>query len=407
MAVDFNIRADREKSMQTQPRDLPLIAMGLGKTLYLLRTGVNDVTAAFTPALYHLRLHQRDGTYTQHELGFAGTRLLECLISSRGNALSRDELTSYAWPDRVVGQGSLNQQIYTLRQLLSDDKTRAIIQTLPRRGYLFDPAALINVELAERSEPWASANELAVSREPAVAAGLASTADASPPESRSPESRSTEPKSLETPSELSVEFPAELTAELPAELPAIQRQLLARAAPIAEALAVDAEANRAKAAQAGELTQDTAQATSTCPFGATKTSHASPDTNPAPAIMQAGSRRPNWHWGSVILGLCLGITLTACGWWSLERSAQQALTRVHIEDLEGALGQQVRVINSGYFDVHPYAHDVQAFADAFEGEGLEIVLLDGFAALHCPGGLTQVVPFPQLRDHDARDCAAP
>src|SRR5690606_9977978 len=45
----------------------------------------------------------------------------------------------YGWTDRVVSRGSLNQQSYVLRQLLGDEKGRNIIQTLPRRGYLFNP----------------------------------------------------------------------------------------------------------------------------------------------------------------------------------------------------------------------------------------------------------------------------
>jgi DNA-binding winged helix-turn-helix (wHTH) protein len=53
--------------------------------------------------------------------------------------VTREELLGYAWADRVVSQGSLNQQIYVLRQILGDEKGRQIIQTLPRRGYLFNP----------------------------------------------------------------------------------------------------------------------------------------------------------------------------------------------------------------------------------------------------------------------------
>src|SRR5690606_14738398 len=70
---------------------------------------------------------------------YAGSRVLERLLRSPGEVVSREELLEYGWTDRVVSQGSLNQQIYVLRQLLGDEKGRNIIQTLPRRGYLFNP----------------------------------------------------------------------------------------------------------------------------------------------------------------------------------------------------------------------------------------------------------------------------
>ena len=117
-----------------------------GKPVFILRTGNQGVFAHFTPSLYQIRIVDENGSEQCHDVGFSGTRLLEYLISSRGNALSREDLTAYAWPERVVGQGSLNQQIYMLRQLLNDDKERNIIQTLPRRGYLIDSASVVRID---------------------------------------------------------------------------------------------------------------------------------------------------------------------------------------------------------------------------------------------------------------------
>jgi hypothetical protein len=57
--------------------------------------------------------------------------------------IDRDTLVAYAWSDRVVGPGSLNQQVYTLRKMLGDEKNLQIIQTVPRRGYRFNPAFII------------------------------------------------------------------------------------------------------------------------------------------------------------------------------------------------------------------------------------------------------------------------
>lgn len=103
-----------------------------------IKTGRPDCLARFYPALYQLTL-VRAGSEEKVDLGFSGSRLLERLLRTPGEVVAREELMSHAWSDRVVGQGSLNQQIYTLRQVLGDEKTREIIQTLPRRGYLFNP----------------------------------------------------------------------------------------------------------------------------------------------------------------------------------------------------------------------------------------------------------------------------
>lgn len=103
----------------------------------LLKTGDAACAARFDRALYQLVL-SRDSGEEIVELGFAGSRVLERLLQVPGEVVSREELLSFAWEGRVVGQGSLNQQIYTLRQALLDSRSQ-IIQTLPRRGYLFNP----------------------------------------------------------------------------------------------------------------------------------------------------------------------------------------------------------------------------------------------------------------------------
>lgn len=112
-------------------------------TCLTLRTGRSDCVAQFYPALYQLDL-DRDGQVERIDLGFSGSRVLERLLQNPGDVVARDELLTHAWSDRVVGQGSLNQQIYTLRQVLADEKQRQIIQTLPRRGYMFNPQYLVS-----------------------------------------------------------------------------------------------------------------------------------------------------------------------------------------------------------------------------------------------------------------------
>lgn len=112
---------------------------------FRLQTGIAGCQALFQPGRYLLNLITGDDC-KRVELGYSGSRLLERLLQEPGEVISRDELLRYAWTERVVGQGSLNQQVYTLRQLLGDEQNRNIIQTLPRRGYLINPGALIQIE---------------------------------------------------------------------------------------------------------------------------------------------------------------------------------------------------------------------------------------------------------------------
>lgn len=107
-------------------------------TCLVIRTGNINRVAHFYPGLYQLTL-VTNGVEEKVDLGFSGSRLLERLVRNPGEVVDRDELMNHAWSGRVVGQGSLNQQIYTLRQILADESAREIIQTLPRRGYFINP----------------------------------------------------------------------------------------------------------------------------------------------------------------------------------------------------------------------------------------------------------------------------
>ena len=107
-----------------------------------MKTGHCDQNAYFCPVLYTLTLFKDESRHTV-ELGYSGGRLLERLIQAPGQVIDRDTLVAYAWSDRVVGPGSLNQQVYTLRKMLGDEKNLQIIQTVPRRGYRFNPAFII------------------------------------------------------------------------------------------------------------------------------------------------------------------------------------------------------------------------------------------------------------------------
>ncbi|NMG69077.1 transcriptional regulator [Parazoarcus communis] len=102
-----------------------------------IRFGPAGKCFAFDPALYRLTQGQGEDSKSI-DLGYAGSRLLQRLLECPGEVVSREDLMEYAWPGRVVGQGSLNQQIYALRQVLGDESGREVIQTVPRRGYQFN-----------------------------------------------------------------------------------------------------------------------------------------------------------------------------------------------------------------------------------------------------------------------------
>jgi len=64
---------------------------------------------------------------------------LLALVERRGEVFSKDELMEIVWPDSVVEEGNLSQNLYLLRKTLG--KTAAgkpFIETLHRRGYRFN-----------------------------------------------------------------------------------------------------------------------------------------------------------------------------------------------------------------------------------------------------------------------------
>lgn len=130
----------------------------------LLGTGNAERNIRFCPSLFQLFI-ERGEQQERVELGYAGSRLLERLLQSPGEVVAREELMAHAWPDRVVGQGSLNQQIYSLRQLFCDEKGRDVIQTLPRRGYQFNPSYVLEHQVdapqeAQQPAPVVEVNNL-------------------------------------------------------------------------------------------------------------------------------------------------------------------------------------------------------------------------------------------------------
>jgi TolB-like protein/DNA-binding winged helix-turn-helix (wHTH) protein/Tfp pilus assembly protein PilF len=76
--------------------------------------------------------------------------LLVLLISSRGHAISKDELMNELWPDTIVEENNLTVNMSALRKALNDDSTHPqYIETVPRRGYRF----VAEVKQAQNGEP--------------------------------------------------------------------------------------------------------------------------------------------------------------------------------------------------------------------------------------------------------------
>src|SRR6266576_1582057 len=60
------------------------------------------------------------------------------LVQNRGRVLEKEELLKTIWPDTFIEEGTLAQNIYTLRKALGlTEDGRQYIDTVPRRGYRF------------------------------------------------------------------------------------------------------------------------------------------------------------------------------------------------------------------------------------------------------------------------------
>ena len=73
--------------------------------------------------------------------------LLCFLVDNPGRLVSRDELYDAIWGDKVVTDGSLTHCLMEVRSAIGD-RSKRIIRTVPRRGYIFEPEP--NRRVAER-----------------------------------------------------------------------------------------------------------------------------------------------------------------------------------------------------------------------------------------------------------------
>lgn len=70
-------------------------------------------------------------------------KLLEYFLANQDTLISRDELMTAVWDDRIVSDHAVNRCISILRQILSPDDKSACIETVVRRGFIshFPPPA--------------------------------------------------------------------------------------------------------------------------------------------------------------------------------------------------------------------------------------------------------------------------
>lgn len=63
--------------------------------------------------------------------------VLVALLERAGETVDKEVLLRRVWPDTIVEEANLSQQIFTIRKLLGQDGDRPYIVTVPRRGYQF------------------------------------------------------------------------------------------------------------------------------------------------------------------------------------------------------------------------------------------------------------------------------
>src|SRR5262245_2632254 len=75
--------------------------------------------------------------------------LLLALVERHGRLLEKDELMKLVWPDAIVEEANLANNISILRKTLSENGQQ-FIETVPKRGYRF--VAMVKEVVDERPE---------------------------------------------------------------------------------------------------------------------------------------------------------------------------------------------------------------------------------------------------------------
>lgn len=106
----------------------------------------NGAMALFDPDTALLTITSPHGEVQSSTIGRAESRLLDLLLMEPGQTKSREEIIDYTWNDRVVASGSLNQAVFSLRNLLNDSRDHEILMTVPRRGYCFNRLYVVDAQ---------------------------------------------------------------------------------------------------------------------------------------------------------------------------------------------------------------------------------------------------------------------
>jgi Tol biopolymer transport system component/DNA-binding winged helix-turn-helix (wHTH) protein len=98
------------------------------------------------------------------------TEILLTLVDRHGHIVEKAELMRRVWPDVAVEESNLTQNVYTLRQVLTNgDGGCALIETVPRRGYRFvGPVTVVSETGAAAGDPMPPAAGGAVATPPAA-----------------------------------------------------------------------------------------------------------------------------------------------------------------------------------------------------------------------------------------------
>src|SRR4029079_12964818 len=106
--------------------------------------------------LREMRLLVSDGTPVPLMSKAFDTLVL--LVENRDRVVTKDELLAAVWPDVIVEEGNLTQQIFLIRKALGDTAQQArYIVTVPGHGYRF--AARVKDIVPESLSNPVAANE--------------------------------------------------------------------------------------------------------------------------------------------------------------------------------------------------------------------------------------------------------
>lgn len=128
--------------------------------MYSIRVAKGARVAKFAPDDQVIIFFDSTGEETSVYLSATESKTLELLIGKPGEVVSREEILKYAWASKVVSGGSINQCIFSLRNILGDEKLHETIQTVTRKGYKFNPEFLVSDTSKPLTPPTEKTTEL-------------------------------------------------------------------------------------------------------------------------------------------------------------------------------------------------------------------------------------------------------